>query len=277
MLAVGLNAWRRHIAWQMRSMLRWSPPVRRKCVPRDPATLLQTMTREQHARYGQLGVRYDLRSLPVCCTRAEYVENLYVLDVLDRYLSDPRGERGLEIGCRNFSYLPALHSYVPMAWDGVELDAYARYWNGRTRRAYGDHMAAHFESCRYLPASLLDIDGHYDLIVWFLPFVVLDPLLRWGLPQRFFEPARLLEKAANLLVPAGRLFIVNQGLHEADQQQRLCERAGLSYQALGPVASVFSPFRKTRFGFLVQATSQQSKAPSVHNAISVSDRVPGTH
>lgn len=249
-----VQAWRREFAWQVRSRLRWSPPVRQKRGRGDPATMVQAMTQAQRVRYHQLGARYDLHNWATCCTRDEFTENLYVLDTLDCFLGGVSATHGLEIGCRNFSYLPALHSYAPTAWDGVELDAFARYWDGRTRQAYGNFMAAQFEDCRYLPTSLLDVDGRYDLIVWFLPFVLVDPLLRWGLPRRFFQPAPLLAKAAALLAPAGSIFIVNQGRHEADEQQRLCEAVGLSCQALGEVTSVFSPFRKPRFGFLVRAT-----------------------
>lgn len=245
------------VGWWLRSRLRWSLPLRVKRGVADLGRVLQAMTVEQRARFDQLGVRYDLRRWPAVCRREEYIENLYVLDVLDRCLPVGHGSRGLEIGCRNFSYLPALHSFAPLAWDGVELDAYARYWNGRTRRAYGEYMAAQFPSCRYLPGSLLDIAGCYEVIVWFLPFVFLDPLLSWGLPRRFFAPGALLEKAVSLLAPQGQLLIVNQGPHEAAEQRRLCQSLGVSYQALGQIDSVFSPFSKTRFGILLHGSAQK--------------------
>jgi len=239
----------------------------------DPGRVLRGMTSPQRARFDQLCTRYDLRRWPTLCGRDEYIENLYVLDVLDRCLRVPHGSRGIEIGCRNFSYLPALHSFAPLAWDGVELDAYARYWNGRTRQAYGDYMAAQFPGCRYLPASLLDITGCYDLIVWFLPFVFLDPLLSWGLPRRFFAPRALLERAAGLLAFQGQLLIINQGAHEADEQQRLCESLGLSCQALGEVDSMFSPFRKTRFGFLLRGPAQHANCSGIPE-LSIHERAP---
>lgn len=160
----------------------------------------------------------------------------------------------VQVGCRNFSYLPALHAFRSIPWSGVELDAYARYWSGVTRAAYAQTLARHYFGCRYHAGSLLEVEGSYDLIIWFLPFVVVDTLTAYGLPRRFFAPEKLLSKAYELLSPGGTLFIVNQGRIEYEEQQRLCREGGFHFITLGEVVSPFSPFHQPRFaGTLAKA------------------------
>jgi SAM-dependent methyltransferase len=252
------------LAWQCRQHLRWSPVLRHKpgaCGEAGVARLLGALAGAQRDRYSDLSRRYDLAPWAQCCTRREYIENLYVLDVLSRCIPACATPNGLEVGCRGFSYLPALRAFSPGAWVGVEIDAYARYWNGYTRRAYGDFIAGKYPGCRYVPGSLLSVAGSYQLIVWFLPFIYLDSLVLWGLPRRYFQPAALLKKAWTLLSPGGRLFIVNQGKDESIEQQKLCDELCIPMQVLGRIDSVFSPFKKTRFGLLAQRAASVPDVP----------------
>lgn len=242
----------RDVRWQLKQLLRLSPRLTRKRGLGDLQTLLASFDTAQHQRFAELLQRYRLTDWPRLCVAIEYRENLTLLDLLDQHV--PRAttnQRGLDIGCRNFSYLPALSAFSAGAWDGVELDAHARYWNGFTRRAYGEWMARQRSNCHYIAGSLLDLHGRYDLVIWLLPFVASRPLELWGLPQRFFQPLQLLRHAHARLQPGGRLFIVNQGEAEAEVQAELFAEAGIEATALGEMRSPFSPFRNQRFGWLV--------------------------
>lgn len=219
----------------------------------NSARINQRFSAGQRERLTQLQQSYVLEDWSLLCDAIEYRENLYILDLLAQHLPQQSlTGKGLDIGCRNFSHLPALSAFLPGAWDGVELDAYARYWSGHTRRACGEWIAQQRPHCHYIAGSLLDVHDRYDVIVWVLPFVLAEPLRRWGLPERYFQPAALLRHALGLLKPEGEMFIVNQGEFEADEQRRLLAEAGIPFNELGELHSVFSPFRNQRFGWLIK-------------------------
>jgi hypothetical protein len=239
--------------WQLKNALRYSPTLKRKGGLCDHKVLLRTLQPQQTQRLALLQQHYSLDDWPQLCTAGEYIENLYVLDLLHQHLGTAKQHgAGLDIGCRNFSHLPALSAFTQGSWTGVELDAHARYWNGFTRRAYGEWMARQRAGSRYIQDTLLHIDGGYQTIVWILPFVLPDALLYWGLPPRFFQPLALLQQAWQLLSPHGVMLIVNQGNHEADVQQQLFAQLHIPATALGVLSSVFSPFKKTRLGWIVR-------------------------
>ena len=64
-------------------------------------------------------------------------------------------------------------------------------------------------------------------------------------------PQALLRRAWSLLEPGGVLFILNQGKEEAGVQRLLLEKEGLTGDAVGEITSVFSPFKKNRYGWLL--------------------------
>ena len=248
------SALSRELSWQLKQTLRYSPAVRSKSGTARPERLLAQFTAEQTGRYNALNRQFLLTEWPRLCNETEFRENLYVLDVLDQHLGNPsHNGPGLDIGCRNFSHLPALSAWSAGPWHGVELDAHARSLNGFTRCAYGQWMARQVKGAAYFPGSVLDVQGVYHTIVWILPFVLPGALEYWGLPSRYFEPERLLDKACDLLAPGGQLLIINQGEAEAEEQHRLLSASGLPAFALGEITSGFSPFRMTRFGWLVKA------------------------
>ncbi len=250
---MGLRTWRLEIDWRIQNRLVWSAPVLKRRL-RDVARLLAGLDAAQTERYRALAGRYDLADWPRVCTAREYRLNLYVLDVLDRYL--PRvagGGRCLDIGAAAWSYLPALVSWSHLPWDGVELDAHRRYWTLATRRAHAEYMCRICPACRYRPGSLLDVHGRYRGITWFLPFVRPAPLAAARLPARFFQPQALLAHALTLLALGGQLLIVNQGEEEAAAQSALLTALGRPAIALGELTSVLSPFTQPRYGWLVAA------------------------
>ena len=240
------------IAWLLKNKLTFSPRLKRKAQLVSIDHLLRSFTSGQITRHGFLSEQYDLSNWPSVCTKTEYIENLYLLDVLNRYLpSIPENGKGLDIGCRNFCHLPALSAFHSYAWMGVEIDCHARYWNGYTRKAYGEYMASQFPRASYRGGSLLETTGQFRMISWFLPFLFPETQSAWGLPTRYFDPKRMLAKALELLATNGVMLIVNQGQHEAEEQLRLLEDAGIEYKNLGCIESIFSPFIKPRYGWLV--------------------------
>lgn len=237
---IGLASLRRELDWQIRHRLTWSAPVRkRRMEPR--AVFAAGLPDAAGARYGELDRLYPLSRWEPACTTDEFLESLCLLDLLDRYLPSPPAGNSLDIGCKNWSYLPALHAWRPGPWDGVELDAHVRYFDLSTRRGRGEEMARSFPGCRYRACSLLDVRESYDLVTWFLPFVTPGPQLAWGLPQRFFAPAALLHHAWSRLLPGGILFVLNQNGDEALVQGRLLEECGIGAEGLGEISG---PFRE---------------------------------
>jgi SAM-dependent methyltransferase len=213
--------------------------------------VVRGLSPEGRARLEHLAARHALDDWEACCSRQEWRESLYVLDVLDAVLPrDLPPGRGLDVGSKNGCTLPGLATASPRGWDLVELDAHRRYLWGATRRAYGEALAACFPDCRYHAADVLTLPGPWAVVTWFLPFLTEGPLRAWGLPARFLQPERLLEHVCRRVLPGGALLVVNQGEAEAALQATLFERLGLSPRALGPVESPLSPFRLRRHGFL---------------------------
>jgi hypothetical protein len=242
----------REAHWQLKNICKWSPKAtlpRRGCSDVD---LQAQYSPTQYVRIRELTRRYPLLQHGWMLGKSEFSENLYLLDLLDRYVNVTISAcRGLEIGCRSFYYLPALYSFRAFNWDGVELDAYARFLNGRTRRAYGEAYAQAFSGCHYHADDVRTLQGSFDIIVWLLPFTTLAPLQLWGLPTRFFAPQQLLEKSYQLLSPAGKIFLVTQGEQETTNQCGLLQDSPIEFQDLGELDAVLSPFRQRRFGFLI--------------------------
>jgi len=246
----------RKLNWWLKQCFSYSPTLKNKRSIKSLNGVTKQFSTAQRQCFDQLNHRYSLDDWAQLCNRTEFIENLYLLDLLDQHIGEVSVDEmvdgmGLDIGCRNFSHLPALSAFMPRRWAGVELDAHARYWNGFTRRAYGEWMVKQREECRYIAGSLLDVEGSFCMISWVLPFVSEAPLQRWGLPARFFQPQLLLEKACSLLASGGEMFVVNQGEREAEAQQKLFDAVQVKVETLGKIDSVFSPFKHSRYGWLV--------------------------
>ena len=245
------------LVWWIKQTLRYSPRVRRKWQRVNLPVFISQFSAEQSKRYQLLVQHYDTSAWSQYCTESEFQENLYLLDVLDAYVpaTDILKRKAIDIGCRNFCHLPALFAFFPGAWTGIEVDAHTRYKNGYTRRAYGEYMAAQFPNARYRAQSFLAVQGQYQLMVWLLPFLFWGTQKAWGLPNQFFAPREMLLKALSVLAPQGILFIVNQGEDEAQYQESLLKECDANCQAVGEIRSVFSPFKKQRFGWLVKGVN----------------------
>jgi hypothetical protein len=230
----------REFDFRLKRWLGWSAPVRKQAVG-SFGEFAKALSPDQRERYKSLRAIYDSSGWPALCTRAELQGNLHILDLLHRAIGSerPRGP-SLDIGSLNWWYLPALAAAVPGAWDGVEVDAHQRYLSLSTRRGHGEWMCSHYPQTQYHACSVTEMSGHYGFISWLLPYVLPQPLASAGLPDRFFEPDRLLGHAWSRLEPGGRLWIVNQNKVESLAQQQLFEKLGIDARSLGLTDSVFA-------------------------------------
>ncbi len=187
-----------------------------------------------------------------------YLENLYTFDVLSSFFqADNKSEISvLDIGCKNFFYAQGEHQFFKtfaneVYLDGVELDAYRLYSNLYSRYEVAKFYIKNNNNIKYIPDNLLNLKKQYDYIIWFLPFVKIEPLKYWGLPNKYFMPEKLLAHAYSLLKPNGQMLIVNQGVEEALIQKHLFEKLNIKYTEKGIVKSDFLEYKNDRYAFLI--------------------------
>lgn len=186
----------------------------------------------------------------------ENQESLYVFNLLEKYLIPNFNSdlRILDIGSKNWAYVKGEYDFFKkycdnLYLDGVELDAYRLYSNFYSRYEVAKFYTKNLKNTNYYAKNLLDIQGEYDYIIWLLPFVTQYPLMKWGLPKKYFMPEKLLKHAYTLLNK--KMLIVNQGETEAEIQQNMLDSAGIKYKPLGKIEDNNLIFKNTRYGFLV--------------------------
>lgn len=247
---------RENLNWRLKNLLKISAPVFKFRI-KSAYSLLKKLPKEASDRYGYLSLRYNTHTWFKVCNRKEFHESIYLLDLLDKYL--PRKTYtglSLDIGSKNWSYLPALAAYTGHDWVGIELDPYQRYLDMSTRYGRAKRMLKAYPESNYICGSLLEHKGQYNLITWILPFMEKGSLLKWGLPEHFFQPEELLKHTMELLDDEGILFIVNQNESDMLQQKILLDRLKIKYTFLGELNSCFTPFKRRRYGWLISANKQ---------------------
>ena len=186
-------------------------------------------------------------------------ENLYTYDILKKYfqMTSKTPLRILDIGSKNWLYATGEYRFFDefckdFILDGVEIDAYRLYSNFYSRFEVAKYHTKNLKNTNYIVDNLLNVTNKYDYIIWFLPFVVVEPHVYWGLPKKFFYPEKLLAHAYSLLEENGQMLIVNQGKFEAEEQERLFKKLDIPYQDLGIIKSEFYEYQKERYGWLVK-------------------------
>lgn len=190
--------------------------------------------------------KYKLESLKNNSTIQNYLENLYVVDLLDKYLNiDFQKEiNALDIGCKNWFYAKGEHSFFKnhcerLSLAGIEVDPSRLYSNLYSRYEVAKFHIKGLENTNFIGGDFLKHQDKYDYITWILPFVFEYPHLKWGLPKFHFNPKKMLEHAVDLLEPGGMILIVNQGIEEFCEQKRLCDELNINYTDCGEVKSDF--------------------------------------
>lgn len=207
----------------------------------------------------QLYEKFGLEYIKSNSTRQNYLENLYIIDILEDYLGiEPKVNlKVLDIGCKNWFYAKGEYSFFKkycecLQMDGLEIDTNRLYSNLYTRGEVAKFYIKNLENVNYIDKDFLKHEEKYDYITWILPFVVEEPLLKWGLPLKYFKPEKMLQHAYDLLNEGGSLFIINQGEVEYKVQRELCERLKIYYIALGEIKSKFLNYEILRYGILIK-------------------------
>lgn len=206
---------------------------------------------------------YDLQYLKSNSTKQNYLENLYMIDILDKYLSpclsaiQPLNLSVLDIGCKNWFYAKGEYAFFKQfcnnfKLDGIELDANRLYSNFFSRKEVAKFYIKGLENINYIEGDFLNLNKAYDYIIWILPFVVEEPLLKWGLPKKYFKPEEMLRKAYDSLKNDGSMLILNQGETEYKIQIKLCEKLNILYTTFGEVKSDFLDYNIPRYAILIK-------------------------
>ncbi len=201
---------------------------------------------------------YDLTILKKDITRQNCKENLYVLDILDKYFKIYPSEnlKVLDIGSKNWNYAKGEyiffnHNCHHLEMTGVELDAYRLCWNLFSRFEIARYNIKYLPFTNYIADDFLNINGKFDYITWFMPFVGEYQHKCWGLPMKYFNPQKMLMHAKECLVDGGAMFIVNQGETEFWLQKQLCEDCGLAYKEIGVISSEYSFYKYPHYAMIV--------------------------
>ena len=186
-------------------------------------------------------------------------ENLYIEDVLkNSFEITPASQvKALDIGSKNWFYARGEYSFFKsfakdVFLDGIEIDAYRLYSNFYSRYEVAKYYIKDLKNVNYIPGNLLELSQKYDYIIWFLPFVLSDPHIYWGLPKKYFYPQKLLSHAYSLLNQNGQMLIVNQGEFEAKEQANLLKKENIPYKELGEISSEYFSYKHKRYGFLIR-------------------------
>lgn len=203
--------------------------------------------------------KYNLEYLKNNSTKQNYLENLYTLDLLDKNIEPIYKDklRVLDIGCKNWFYAKGEYFFfkkfcAELELDGIELDATRLYSNFYTRGEVAKFHIKNLKEVRYISKDFLMHEEHYNYIIWFLPFIFEEPLLKWGLPLKYFEPQRMLKHAFDLLLPGGKILIINQGYVEFGEQKKLCKKLNIKCTPFGEVENMFLEYNKNQFLTIIE-------------------------
>ena len=189
-------------------------------------------------RIRDLEGRYDLAPLKARSRLRTYLENLYLLDLLEaahRGWTGNYGEAaiGIDAGCKNFFYAFGLfrflerfriHGTRKITLTGYEIDAYRVYTDLRSRADHARGYASFLPGTRFVAGDFLDAPGPADLVTALFPFVTKTPHLAWGLPLDRLHPLAFFAHALKILTPGGVLVTAAQGEKEFDAHLAILRR-----------------------------------------------------
>ncbi len=216
----------------------------------------------------QLRDKYNLQFQYSHSTRNRYLETLNYLEYLETMLdnvilNEANNPHWLDVGSKNFSYAESIYRFLEkqtndFSLTGIELDAFRIYRDFYSRFDYAQYYIHHLPNATYEVGNILHQRGEYDIISHFLPFIFLEPILKWGLPHSEFAPNKILLHIVSLLKPNGILLIVNQGEDEFEKQKLLIERLNSKDKLLivewkGTMQDSFFQFKHKRYGWVLKS------------------------
>ena len=229
-------------------------PLSRKNYSENPEDLSDIFESEEEENfYNNLKDKYG-SGLSKNTTQRLFLENIYFLNVFDKYLNKNQKENLsiLDIGSKNWSYVKSEYLFFKsfakdIILNGIELDAYRLSNKFYTRFEVAMFYTSGLKNANFIPGDFLKHEQKYDYIIWILPFITQYPLVRWGLPLRYFKPEAMLKHAYDSLNENGELLIINQGEEEYLIQQNLNKQLNLSPILYGEIEDKFSLFKNKRY------------------------------
>ena len=215
-------------------------------------TIFKTL--EELERENQLLEKYNLIEFKNNSTKSNYFENLYYLDILDKYLKvEFQGILNvLDIGSKNWSYVKSEYFFFQkkcnkLILDGIELDSHRLYPNLYSRKEVANFHIKHLPNTTYIENDFLKNNKKYDYIIWILPFIKKYPHLKWGLPLEYFKPNEMLQHAYSSLNENGQILIINQGKEEFEIQKQLCKTLKINIREEHKIETTFKHFKMERY------------------------------
>ncbi len=164
--------------------------------------------------------------------------------------------RVVDIGCRTFFLAPVLDQlfrekgFSPVV-HGVEVDAFRRLRDFRTRKEWGEFFAVSIQNGAFHAADFLEWKEPVDAALLLNPFVLERSVLAWGLPLSFLKLEHMIEHCAKILTTNGSLLVCAPTTEELFQCKRVAEHCGFTQMHEGfwtPGPNAFQT--RPRFGVL---------------------------
>ena len=178
---------------------------------------------------------WSIRSSAFLPSSVEFRQGLEVFEFLEKF---PWKEGAgpltvVDVGCRTFFLAEPIDrlfremGYTPYV-HGVEVDAYRRLADFRTRLQHGQANAASIAHGTFHPTDFLKWETPADVILLLHPFVKERAVLAWGLPLRFLKPEALFQRCADTLKPGGVLLVSGPTEEELEMSCALAMQFGFS-------------------------------------------------
>ncbi|MBR2068367.1 MAG: hypothetical protein IJ877_01265 [Candidatus Gastranaerophilales bacterium] len=181
------------------------------------------------------------------------LRNIYYFQTFDKYFKAENKKISiLDIGSKNWEYVKAQYYFFKtyskdFVLNGIELDYNRLNTNFYSRYEIAKFYTKNLENTNYIKGDFLEHNQKYDYIIWILPFVSKYPLIKWGLPLKYFKPLEMLSHAMYLLNSKGQMLIVNQGKKEYSIQKELNEKLNLKAEYFGEIEDKFNLFKNKRY------------------------------